>query len=296
MSDCLVLNNNNVVTMNAFLIEPFGGGNGGGSGTSLPDDGRVSVILISNNNDVAKHLNVVLEEMVKGSASEVYNLMELILIPSPEMWTAWESTGFKGEGVEIIAERKVKVLNLETAALLKIPFEAHESQPIGIQVVIDSTGSNKTPLLPNNDTTASLDFSQLPNYQFVMTHAASYHSVKRINPSSACLFTVPINKWGDILEERRNANTVFESDNLLISPNPFSHQIQVELQLKAPTSVQLRVYDMQSKLIKTLINQPAYRAGKHLFTYDFVDLPSGIYFYQLETNDTQLTKKVVKMD
>jgi arabinogalactan endo-1,4-beta-galactosidase len=71
-------------------------------------------------------------------------------------------------------------------------------------------------------------------------------------------------------------------------PNPFNNQTRIRYHIQSPTFVNLNVYDIQGKLIITLVksNQPA---GSYSIIWnaqhkDGTSLVSGIYFISLETD------------
>ena len=71
-------------------------------------------------------------------------------------------------------------------------------------------------------------------------------------------------------------------------PNPFNHQTMINYHLKIATFVNLKVYDIQGKLVKTLVKsqQPAgsYSLVWNTHQGDGTRLGSGIYFIRLETD------------
>ncbi|MBN1466947.1 T9SS type A sorting domain-containing protein, partial [candidate division KSB1 bacterium] len=82
-------------------------------------------------------------------------------------------------------------------------------------------------------------------------------------------------------------------------PNPFNPSTQIPFTISQTEHVALHIYDMQGKLIRTLVNgilQP----GEHLVTFEAIDeaglsLPSGVYFYQLKAGDFVAKKRLLLM-
>ena len=74
-------------------------------------------------------------------------------------------------------------------------------------------------------------------------------------------------------------------------PNPFNPQTTIPYQLHRAEPVRLRVYDVQGRLVSTLVDktQPA---GRHTVSFDAGRLPSGVYFYRLETPAGVQTKEM----
>jgi hypothetical protein len=80
-------------------------------------------------------------------------------------------------------------------------------------------------------------------------------------------------------------------------PNPFNSNTFIFYQVKEATPVNLEIYDILGNRIRTLVNE--YKLAGHYSDYwDGKDnsghqVPSGIYFYTLKTNNYDRTKKLV---
>jgi hypothetical protein len=75
-------------------------------------------------------------------------------------------------------------------------------------------------------------------------------------------------------------------------PNPFNPNTIIEYQLHKSGYVELKIYDMLGKEIKTLIKQHQ-GAGEHSVSFDASGLASGIYFYKLKVGEFSETKKLI---
>ncbi len=79
-------------------------------------------------------------------------------------------------------------------------------------------------------------------------------------------------------------------------PNPFNPSTKINFSLPASDKVQIVIYDVRGKLIKTLVDYEDYNAGTYSATWDGVDnfgkhAASGVYFARLYTkNYTQTIK------
>ena len=75
-------------------------------------------------------------------------------------------------------------------------------------------------------------------------------------------------------------------------PNPFNPTTTISYTLVRATSVRLRVYDMQGRLVSTLVEamQPS---GTHTVSFDAGRLPSGSYFYRLELPEGTKTRQMM---
>ncbi|HLT47967.1 MAG TPA: LamG-like jellyroll fold domain-containing protein [Rubricoccaceae bacterium] len=75
------------------------------------------------------------------------------------------------------------------------------------------------------------------------------------------------------------------------SPNPFATSTAVLFALGQATPVRLSVWDVAGARVAVLYDGPL-GAGRHEVVWDAGDLPSGVYFVQLQTPETRLTHKV----
>ena len=265
-----VLNSNNIVTRNAFLIDPALGPGGG-----LPPIvvGHPSVVLVTNNNNDPKYLDILFDKYSQGNTEALSSLMEISFVLSPELWSKWESTGKMGEGVQIIGEREVKITNMETAKLLNIPFDPKEFQPLAIKVTILSTSGKReiATILPDS-------------FGFRVTHS----SHQPINRPSNCLFMIK-----DIKQQSQIAQMSIEQ--LQCVPNPFSDAFDVSFYLTSnEKAVSLSLYDMHGKLVKTLASAQHFSEGRHTITVNSNYLATGLYICTLTTHTGSVSQKIVK--
>jgi hypothetical protein len=83
-------------------------------------------------------------------------------------------------------------------------------------------------------------------------------------------------------------------------PNPFNPTTTIEFDLASKGYASLTIYDLTGREVMDLVNQNL-DAGHYAFKLNAVDLPSGMYFYQLiANNDTgdqiySSTKKLILM-
>jgi hypothetical protein len=80
-------------------------------------------------------------------------------------------------------------------------------------------------------------------------------------------------------------------------PNPFNPATVIQFSIAKPARIKLRVFDLSGSLVRTLVN--AWREpGVYGEVWDGrgddgKQLPSGVYFYRLETGDVVATRKMV---
>ena len=84
-------------------------------------------------------------------------------------------------------------------------------------------------------------------------------------------------------------NTFSLSQNF---PNPFNPSTTIKYRVKETSKVQLKVFNILGNEVETLVSglKPA---GNYEVTWNAVNLPSGIYFYQLRAGSFTDTKKMV---
>jgi len=74
-------------------------------------------------------------------------------------------------------------------------------------------------------------------------------------------------------------------------PNPFNPVTTIAFNLNASVPVELKVYDMQGRLVSTLVNSTL-PAGSHKATFDGSALSSGTYIYRLNAGDKMVQNTV----
>lgn len=75
-------------------------------------------------------------------------------------------------------------------------------------------------------------------------------------------------------------------------PNPFNPTTNITFSLPNSGLVTLKVYDMIGKEVATLVNEVK-AAGNYIVGFNAANLPSGAYFYRLESNNFADTKKMM---
>ncbi|MCL5027678.1 MAG: serine hydrolase [Bacteroidetes bacterium] len=75
-------------------------------------------------------------------------------------------------------------------------------------------------------------------------------------------------------------------------PNPFNPSTTINFSLPKTGYVTLKVFDILGREASTLVDSKM-TAGKHSVLFNAMDLPSSIYFYQLNAGDFMETKKMI---
>ncbi len=80
--------------------------------------------------------------------------------------------------------------------------------------------------------------------------------------------------------------------SLSLYPNPARNDMTIRFGIPREEKVSLKVYDVSDREVKTLVDGRI-EAGYHTIRLDNMNLPSGIYFARLMTNNYKETKKLV---
>jgi PKD repeat protein len=75
-------------------------------------------------------------------------------------------------------------------------------------------------------------------------------------------------------------------------PNPFNPRTTIAFWLSAPARVRLDIYNLLGQRVQVLLDDD-YPAGSHSVAWDASGYASGIYFYRLEADDFQDTRKLI---
>ena len=82
-------------------------------------------------------------------------------------------------------------------------------------------------------------------------------------------------------------------------PNPFNATTQISFALPTDGKVSLKVYNIMGQLVRNLVDQNM-TSGYHIVTWDGRDesgkeVSTGVYFYNLKTGGTSITKKMTML-
>ncbi len=64
-------------------------------------------------------------------------------------------------------------------------------------------------------------------------------------------------------------------------PNPFNSSTAIVYEIPSDGFVKINVYNLLGQIVASLVNS-VQGAGKHIASFDAGNLPSGVYYYQLE--------------
>ncbi len=85
-----------------------------------------------------------------------------------------------------------------------------------------------------------------------------------------------------------------ESDELLqVSPNPFTHQIDIRYRITEATEVSLYVYDSHGTRVGALVSSKPQEAGAYTVKFNGQFLSDGVYYARLMAGPVQKTAKMI---
>lgn len=76
-------------------------------------------------------------------------------------------------------------------------------------------------------------------------------------------------------------------------PNPFNPETNIKFSLSENSNVSVKIYDINGRLVRTLVNNVKLNPGQYSVTFEAGNLSSGVYFYKLETDIFTDTKKMI---
>ena len=89
----------------------------------------------------------------------------------------------------------------------------------------------------------------------------------------------------------------FQEHSLLHFPNPFTDYVTIQYSLSEESNVDLRVYDVNGRLLNTIVDRPQQRGNYTVrwFGKNSIgnSLPRGIYFYHLNVGDLHSVGKML---
>jgi len=94
------------------------------------------------------------------------------------------------------------------------------------------------------------------------------------------------------VEDNNNASIINDFSLEQNFPNPFNPSTNIIYSIPQSSNVVLKVIDILGNEIASLVNEEK-PIGTHTIEFDASNLPSGIYFYQLQTPNFTQTKKMI---
>jgi hypothetical protein len=153
---------------------------------------------------------------------------------------------------------------------------------------ISGSGYNK--IVENlSDTTASLDI--MSDLQISTTYNWYIKSTdgKDTTKSSILSFTTS----ASIVKVNDTKNIIPSTVTLYQNyPNPFNPSTRIEYSIPANAFVIIEIYDVYGREIEKLINKEQ-EAGRYSITWEPKNIPSGIYYYKIQSGKYSEVRKMI---
>jgi hypothetical protein len=182
---------------------------------------------------------------------------------------------------------------------------AFNSAPIlsttySIDVTVDAYG---TMTLPGGVSFAALrsryvktdGVNTMVSYNFVSKEGASVSlSASDSNPPVTGVINIAEYNWNtEFSSEVEQINNLQEDYSLSQNyPNPFNPNTTINFSIPEELFVSLKIFNTLGEAVKTLVAEEL-NAGNYKYDWEAINLPSGIYFYQLKAGSYVDTKKML---
>lgn len=167
----------------------------------------------------------------------------------------------------------------------------HSSSVTSVQSFINATGITYTMLLHGGS------FASLYGTQYDRVLVIGQDGVLRYKGLTAVSGTLgdAVTVIEDLLtmadvQDEVSAPLAFDLEQNY--PNPFNPATQIPVTLSAQSTLRLAIFDLLGRPVLTLADG-VFPAGRHIFTWQAANSPTGVYFYKLELDGQTFTRKMV---
>ena len=95
---------------------------------------------------------------------------------------------------------------------------------------------------------------------------------------------------------QENKSEIFDSDKMSVYPNPFVKSMNIDFSIGlGAKGIELKIYDATGRLVKSITQLHNYSITWSGDDQGGCKLPAGIYFVELSSGKTKITKKVIKL-
>jgi len=142
----------------------------------------------------------------------------------------------------------------------------------------------------SNNTVRSY-LAETPLGDYTIRIAAANSTLKEI--TAVDVDSISIREQGTSIKDAKNSALSY---NLYQNyPNPFHHTTRITYEIPIDSNIEIKLYDVLGNLIAKPIHQNQI-AGQYSFDVAADELPGGIYFYTLRTNNYTMTRKMHVLD
>ncbi len=149
----------------------------------------------------------------------------------------------------------------------------------------------------NSDT---YEYGPVEFFSPVTDHSNEFKLALSAEPGSIYLDAIRVIDLNWVKNETRVEHKTNQIENHTLHqnyPNPFNPSTEIQFQLTQNEKVDLSIYNLQGRLVQTLVNGTR-SAGMHTVAWDGkhadgASAPSGIYIYQLKTENFESAKRML---
>ncbi len=180
--------------------------------------------------------------------------------------------------------------------LLSEPFNLNTGK-YAILKIYKTTAFNAFIAKTGLDISAALKFVYETSTGFDLTGIQTYDSTSSVAAAISHFSHIVGSNTSSVtaVEENPIANNI--PNNFVLKqnyPNPFNPSTKIDFALPAKSFVQLDVYNILGVKVATLVNSTL-SAGLHSAEFSPVNLSSGLYIYELKSNNVTLSRKMLYM-
>ncbi|MFA6541482.1 MAG: T9SS type A sorting domain-containing protein [Bacteroidota bacterium] len=145
---------------------------------------------------------------------------------------------------------------------------------------------------------SSNQFTYIDNSTTAIGNKIASYKIKAYNSSIESAFSNPASiSTSGINPNNRDVSFSSIKKNLIFSleqnyPNPFNPITTIPYSILKPSHVRLTVYDILGRIIAELVNTPQ-QPGQYSVQFNASSMPSGLFYYQLETSQYTAIKKMI---
>lgn len=148
-----------------------------------------------------------------------------------------------------------------------------------------NTKISESPFIPNSN-------AFFGDYTNISAHNGVIRPIwTRMDGTNSSIWTAIVQK-NALSNEQFETETDFDFENY---PNPITDKFVLKFKLQKSEIISLSLTNVLGENVLNLIENKTFEYGKHIITKDFkaLQLPNGIYFYNLIIGDKQYSKKVI---
>lgn len=167
-----------------------------------------------------------------------------------------------------------------------------EFQNLGFEVYRSRNNTSNYTRLPNGFIPGAGTTTVPQDYSVVDSNAATglwYYRLRQLNQNGTgnWLEEISVQVVTSVSEEKPLAYRLEQN-----YPNPFNPSTKIRYSIKAHGSTTLKVFNLLGREVATLVDKRQ-DAGSYAVDWDAAGLPSGVYFYKLESGSFTETRKLM---